>query len=67
MLLVSISFDGLLSTPQWVRFENAHRRPSTTCTRSTCCGRAAFLVLILFLYGLFLLFSLAVSRAGGRR
>ncbi|MGH8861542.1 MAG: hypothetical protein ACRDVG_09970 [Jatrophihabitantaceae bacterium] len=66
MLLVSISFDGLLSTPQWRRLEQRHFAfddvHGIEAFRSV-----AFVVLTVALYALFLLFSLAVSRAGGGR
>ena len=66
MLLVSISFDGILSTPQWARFEN--ERVAVGHLHSQEALRiATFLVLTLALYALFVLFSFAVSRAGGRR
>lgn len=66
MLLVSISFDGILSTPQWGRFESRH--VSIGDLHGQYALRVgAFVVLTLALYALFILFSVAVSRAGGRR
>jgi hypothetical protein len=63
MLLVSISFDGILSTPQWGRLEtrvitfgDLHEQYLFRVT--------AFLVLVVALYALFALFSFGVSRAG---
>jgi hypothetical protein len=66
MLLVSISFDGLLSTPQWARFERA-RISFDDLHAQYLLRTATFLVLVVALYGLFALFAFAVSRAGGRR
>ncbi len=62
MLLVSISFDGILSTPQWARFE---RRSITfgNLHEQYLFRVAAFLVLVVALYALFTLFSFGVSRA----
>jgi hypothetical protein len=66
MLLVSISFDGILSTPQWARFEN--QRVSIGDLHGQEALRiGTFVALTLALYALFVVFSLAVSRAGGRR
>jgi hypothetical protein len=66
MLLASISFDGILSTPQWGRFE---RRTITFANlhEQYLLRTIAFLILVLALYALFSLFALAVSRAGGGR
>jgi hypothetical protein len=66
MLLVAISFDGVLSTPQWQDFERNHIAFGDVHAQERL-RIATFLVLVLALYGLFLLFSAAVSRAGGRR
>jgi hypothetical protein len=66
MLLVSISFDGILSTPQWVRLEK--RNFAFDDLHGLEAFRTvSFLVLTVALYGLFLVFSAAVSRAGGGR
>ncbi len=64
MLLVSISFDGLLATPQWANFENAHIAFNDLHEQEVF-RTVAFLVLTLLIYGIFLTFSYAVSRAGG--
>ena len=65
LLLVSISFDGVLSTPQWGRFE------TRVLTFGDVHGQellrsGAFLLLIVIIYGVFGLFSTGVSVAGGR-
>jgi hypothetical protein len=66
MLLVSISFDGLLSTPQWRRLET--RDFAVTDVHGLEVFRSlVFLALTVLLYALFLLFSFGVSQAGGRR
>ena len=65
LLLVSISFDGLLSTPQWARFQSAHVAFDDVHAQYVF-RSAAFLVLTLLLYGVFLVFSAAVATAGGR-
>lgn len=65
LLLVSISFDGLLSTPQWSRLEKdtfALGNPHGIEAMRT----ASFLLLIAALYALFTLFAVGVSTAGGR-
>ena len=66
LLLVSISFDGILSTPQWSRFENRlvhtgdlHAQQLLRCL--------SFVVLIAVLYLIFGTFALAVTIAGGRQ
>ncbi|HEV7207908.1 MAG TPA: hypothetical protein VGN54_04125 [Mycobacteriales bacterium] len=65
LLLVSISFDGLLSTPQWARFERNSISLGNTqgveALRTT-----SFLLLVLAIYALFTLFAVGVSSAGGR-
>jgi hypothetical protein len=66
MLLVSISFDGILSTPQWGRFE-ARTITLGDLHEQYLLRTIAFLVLVVALYALFSLFSFGVSRAGGRR
>lgn len=66
LLLVSISFDGVLSTPQWTRFE--HRVLSTGDLHGQELLRCiSFVVLIAALYVIFGTFALAVTLAGGRR
>lgn len=63
LLLASISFDGILSTPQWARFER--RQVSFADVHGQELLRSvAFVVLICLLYLLFELFALAVARAG---
>ena len=64
MLLVSISFDGLLSTPQWARFQASHVAFNDIHGQYVF-RSVAFLVLTLLLYGVFLVFSMAVASAGG--
>jgi hypothetical protein len=64
MLLVSISFDGLLSTPQWGRFQASHVAFDDIHGQYVF-RSIAFLVLTLLLYGVFLVFSTAVASAGG--
>jgi hypothetical protein len=66
MLLVSISFDGLLATPQWTSFQNAHIAFDDLHQREVF-NTIAFLVLTVLIYGVFLLFSYAVSLAGEHR
>ena len=65
LLLVSISYDGILSTPQWARFEqrtvSAGNLHGQELLRSV-----AFVILIGALYLVFALFALAVARAGSR-
>lgn len=65
LLLVSISFDGLLSTPQWGRFQARHIA-FNDIHGAYVFRSVAFLVLTLVLYGVFLVFSTAVASAGGR-
>jgi hypothetical protein len=65
MLLVSISFDGLLSTPQWGRFQASHVAFDDIHGQYVF-RSVAFLVLTLLIYGVFLVFSTAVASAGGR-
>jgi hypothetical protein len=66
LLLVSISFDGVLSTPQWGRFErrvvsigDLHGQELLRCI--------SFLVLIAALYLIFATFALGVTVAGRRQ
>jgi hypothetical protein len=65
LLLVSISYDGILSTPQWGRFE-AHFVSLGQLHRQEFVRSVAFIVLILALLLIFLLFAFAVTRAWGR-
>jgi hypothetical protein len=68
LLLSSVSFDGLLSTPLWSRF-------ATGLPDSLSAGTVGYAVLALLafagvsllLWGMFTLFAMGVSRAGGRR
>ena len=65
LLLASISFDGILSTPQWSRFE--HRVVSIGDLHGQEVLRCvSFVVIIAALYLIFGLFALAVTLAGGR-
>lgn len=65
LLLVSISFDGILSTPQWTRLEQRHFAV-TDVHGVEVLRTVTFLGLVVVLYGLFALFSLAVARFGAR-
>jgi hypothetical protein len=66
LLLASISFDGVLSTPQWTRFE--HRIVSVGDLHGQELLRCvSFVVIIAALYLIFGLFALAVTLAGGRQ
>jgi hypothetical protein len=65
LLLASISFDGILSTPLWNNFQ--HKLPSSFTVESLSYQIVAsfvFLVLVFVLWGLFSLFALAVAKAG---
>lgn len=66
MLLVSISFDGLLATPQWANFQNAHIAYNSLHQREVF-NTVAFVGLTVVIYGVFLLFSFGVSVAGEHR
>ncbi|MGI8760755.1 MAG: hypothetical protein ACR2LF_05590 [Jatrophihabitantaceae bacterium] len=69
LLLVSISFDGVLSTPQWARFER-HTISFGDVHGQELLRSAGFIVLIALialLYLLFAAFSAAVAAAGGLR
>jgi hypothetical protein len=63
LLLVSISYDGILSTPQWARFE-AHLVSVGDVHERELVRSLGFVVLILVLFAVFGLFALAVARAG---
>jgi hypothetical protein len=66
LLLASISYDGILSTPQWARFER--RIVSVGDLHAQQLLRSvAFVVLIGVLYLVFWLFALAVAYAGRHR
>jgi hypothetical protein len=65
LLLVSISFDGLLATPLWSNFQ--HKLPASYSVQSIHYQLVAvgiFLSLALILWILFSLFAVAVTRAG---
>ncbi|HZC70835.1 MAG TPA: hypothetical protein VE442_09090 [Jatrophihabitans sp.] len=67
LLLVSISYDGLLNTTQWSDLE-VHLVPAVGHPhKQELVGTLAFLVLIVVLYTVFLLFALAVRWAGRLR
>lgn len=63
MLLVAISFDGVLSTPQWSRFEN-NRVSFGDLHGQELLRSVTFVVLIVALYALFGLFAVGVRSAG---
>jgi hypothetical protein len=63
LLLVSISYDGILSTPQWSRFE-AHLVTLGDVHGRELVRSVGFFVLILALFAVFGLFAFAVARAG---
>jgi hypothetical protein len=65
LLLASISFDGLLSTPLWNNFQ--HKLPANwnIATLSyQLTAMLAFIILIALLYLLFTMFAKAVAKAG---
>jgi hypothetical protein len=65
LLLVSISFDGLLATPMWGNFQ--HKLPASYTAESLSyqlVSTIIFLVLALTLWIIFSLFAVAVARAG---
>jgi hypothetical protein len=64
LLLASISFDGILSTPQWARFEAHLVSPVGHPHKQELVRSVAFVVLIVVMYALFTLFALAVRYAG---
>src|SRR3954447_2718357 len=66
LLLVSISYDGILSTPQWARFE-AHFVSLGEQHKQEVIRTIGFLVLIGVLFAVFGLFALAVAKAGRLR
>lgn len=65
LLLVSISYDGILSTPQWTRFE-AHlvSAPALHPHQQELVRTVTFVVLIGLMLLLFGLFAYAVAKAG---
>jgi hypothetical protein len=67
LLLVSVTFDGVLSTPQWTAFLDAVAGTDRSPEATELLAAAALLVITLVLLGVFGLFALAAERAGGRR
>jgi len=65
LLLVSISFDGLLSTPQWSGLEKRTFTLGNTGGIATF-RTLSFLLLVAAIYALFTLFAVGVSAAGAR-
>ena len=65
MLLVAISFDGILSTPQWTNLERRHFAV-TDVHGVEALRTATFLGLVVVLYAVFTLFSVGVGRFGAR-
>lgn len=65
LLLASISYDGILSTPQWARFE-AHFDSIGEVHKQELLRTLAFAVLIALLVAVFALFAWAVTQAGRR-
>ncbi len=63
LLLIAVSFDGLLATPRWAAFERAHVAPGGL----DAFRLAALVVLALVVGGVFTAFAYASSRAGRRR
>ena len=68
LLLVSVSFDGLISTPVW-RTARLHIDQLTNGSPAgdDALSASVFLLLTLVTLGVFGLFAMAVARAGGRR
>jgi hypothetical protein len=68
LLLASISYDGILSTPQWINFERDHlvSAPDLHPSQQELVRCLGFLVLIVAMLALFWLFSFAVAKAGRR-
>jgi hypothetical protein len=65
LLLASVSFDGLLSTPLWGRLQ--HNLPTSVAVGTVwyaILALLAFAVVTLLLWGLFSAFAVGVSRAG---
>jgi hypothetical protein len=65
LLLASISFDGIISTPMWNNFQ--HKLPSSFTVESLSYQLIAsftFLVLVFVLWGFFSIFALASAKAG---
>ena len=65
LLLVSISFDGVLSTPQWNRFETRFVKLGQL-HKQEFIRSVTFVVLILALLVVFSVFAFAVAKAGRR-
>lgn len=66
LLLVSVSFDGLLSTPQWARFTDALPAAAAAGTGwNQLLSTATFALLTLVTLVVFGVFALAAARAGG--
>ncbi|PZS32793.1 MAG: hypothetical protein DLM59_07520 [Pseudonocardiales bacterium] len=65
LLLVSVNFDGLLSTPRWNTFERKVQSSiGAAADRLEVFRTLTFLILLLVIAGLFGMFALAASRAG---
>jgi hypothetical protein len=65
LLLASVSFDGLLSTPLWSRLQ--HQLPSVVSVGTVgyaILALLAFALVTVLLWGLFTAFAIGVSRAG---
>jgi hypothetical protein len=67
LLLASVSFDGLLSTPLWSSFQHGLPLASASGGVYESIQLGAFILVAGLLLGLFTGFAVAVSRAGGRR
>ncbi|MDT4942929.1 MAG: hypothetical protein QOJ34_3018, partial [Pseudonocardiales bacterium] len=65
MLLASISYDGILSTPQWGRFE-ARLVDLGELHKQEFIRTLGFVALVLALLLVFMAFAYAVTKAGGR-
>jgi hypothetical protein len=66
LLLVSVTFDGLLSTPQWRRFTQAlPGQPTPGSTGHDVLATTVFLLLAVVMFVGFGLFALGAGRAGG--
>lgn len=68
LLLVTVTYDGVLSTPQWTEFLAGLPGSPTAATRGgEVAAAAVFIPLLLLMLGVFGAFALASARAGGRR
>jgi hypothetical protein len=65
LLLVSINFDGLLSTPQWSSYER--RTVGIGSSQLELLRTTSLLALVLVVLGVFAAFASASARAGGTR